>query len=189
MNRLALVVIPMATVCSWAQTAQQAPQTVIIPSDGQVLIEPVPTPAQLVNVEGYLDPQAGCPVEIVDAAFERPAQLMLTAKSKEQGPSLRLQYFNRSDKVVHSLSLRGWIKVKDNPYQLDSVTREFDLELTAPANANAHGSEVLKLTHGALGLDRVELRQIVYADGSTWKAERKNCAFRANGGNLQVEAK
>ena len=190
MKRLALVLISAAAVCTWGQQAAQEKAPTVIQPDGSMQIGPQPSSAELADAWRRFDLQQGCPVRIVDAAFERSAQVMLTAKAgQERGPSLRLRYFNRSDKEIQSVSLRGWIKVKDSPYQLDSVTREFNLEIAGPANANAHRTEVLKLVESAIGFDRVELRQITYTDGSTWKAVRKNCVFRANDGTLQVEAK
>ena len=61
---------------------------------------------------------------------------MLTAHSRaESAPTLRLDYRNFSGKDIESAALTGWIKVKDNPYQLDSVTHSVQLDSVAEGAA------------------------------------------------------
>jgi hypothetical protein len=135
--------------------------------------------------------QAGCPVQIVDASFERRGQVMLTADNNRRiGPTLNLNYRNASGKDIESVRLTGWIKVKDNPYQLDYVTHPFTLELSGRAllGKDIETTQVLKLASNAFGFDRIELSQVVYVDGTSWKQTRKNCAFQHDGGSLRAKA-
>jgi hypothetical protein len=151
----------------WIQTADgrmhelQAPTTL-----GQV--------QGAVDLENMISSQSGCPVQILNASFERPAQLMLTSQtSSATGPTLRLDYRNFSGKQIASAVLTGWIKVKDSPYQLDSVAHPFQLELSQKALLG--GGQALKLASNAIGFDRIELSRVVYADGTTWTPERQSC--------------
>jgi hypothetical protein len=146
-------------------------------------------PVQVVapsDLSNFQSTQDGCPVRILNGSFERPAQLMLTVQAQvDTGPTLRLDYRNFSGKDIESVVLTGWIKVKDSPYQLDSVTHPFSLELSREAlGKDVEATQALKLASNALGLDRIELSQVIYADGTTWKPERKNCIYRP-GGNLE----
>jgi hypothetical protein len=133
--------------------------------------------------------QAGCPVRILSASFERPAQLILTdGAMRDSAPSLRLGYGNFSGKEIESVVLTGWLKVKDSPYQLDSVTHPFHLELSRRAlpALDVDRAEVIKLANNVVGMDRIELSQVMFADGSMWKPARRNCEYRANVGSLRV---
>lgn len=158
--------------------------------------------SQIVTVPSDLqsepDAQEGCPVRIVAASFERPGQVMLTGERSPSsqvapvsGPALLLDYKNTSGKNIESILLTGWIKVKDSPYQLDSVAHPFQLLLSRKAllDKDAEGSETLKLASNAFGFDRVELAHLTYSDGTTWKAERRNCVYHANFGLERAEAR
>lgn len=145
-----------------------------------------------VDLERNVASQAGCPVQIVDASFKRPAQLMLTSQPQtESGPTLRLNYRNFSGKDIESIVLTGWIKVKDSPYQLDSVTHPFDLTLSRKSllSKDVEASEALKLAGNAIGLDRIELARVMYGDGTTWQAIRSNCVYHLDGNLERAEAR
>jgi hypothetical protein len=135
------------------------------------------------------DTQAGCPVHILSASFERPVELMLASDpGGHHSPSLRLGYGNFSGKDIESAVLTGWLKVKDSPYQLDSMPYPFHLELSRKVllAVEVDQTEVLKLAKNVVGMDRVELSQVIFIDGSTWKPERQKCTYRASGENLRV---
>jgi hypothetical protein len=139
-----------------------------------------------VDLENITSHQAGCPVQIVNASFDRPAEFMLTAHSRaESEPTLRLDYRNFSGKDIESVVLTGWIKVKDSPYQLDSVSHSVALELSRKAllGKDVQATQALRLAKNAIGFDRIELSQVTYADGTSWKAQRK-CVY-ANAGSTE----
>jgi hypothetical protein len=136
--------------------------------------------------------QRGCPVRIVNASFERPAQLVLTAHAPgEDAPTLRLGYRNFSGKDIESVVLTGWIKVKDSLYQLDSVSRPFALQLSRKERlkTNIQSTQALRLATNAIGVDRIELAQVNYSDGSTWEPARMNCVYRYRGNTEQADAR
>jgi len=136
--------------------------------------------------------QDGCPVQILNASFDRPAQLVLTSQtSRDSGPTLHVDYENWSGKDIDSVVLTGWLKVKESPYQLDAIVRPFDLKLSRKAllGKDVQAAEALKVASNAIGLDRVELSQVFYADGTTWKAEQRNCVYRAIDNLVQAEAR
>jgi len=211
MKRFLLVLATAATAAAWGQAvlvgtpmaangaqadSNQPAKVLVQGADGrmQELQSPV-TLGQLqglvqgkdsVDLQNRLSSQAGCPVQIVNASFDRPAELMLAAHSRaESGPTLRLDYRNSSGKDIESVVLTGWIKVKDSPYQLDSVSHSIKLQLSRKAllGKDVQATQALKLAANAIGLDRIELSQVTYADGSSWKAERK-CVY-ANAGSTE----
>src|SRR5271163_4079187 len=209
MKRLLLVLAASTALSAWGQVGQEAPKTasgaavnsrqpatvIIQGADGTTHELQVPVTigqmqgllvqaADAADLENRVGSQAGCPVQIVNASFDRPAELMLTAHSRSgSGPTLRLDYRNFSGKDIESVVLTGWIKVKDSPYQLDSVSHAVALELSRKAllGKDAQATQALKLAANAIGFDRIELSQVTYADGSTWKPERK-CVY-ANAGS------
>jgi hypothetical protein len=210
MKQLLLIVATAVTMSAWGQAGVEAPKiasgaqansnqpaTVWVQgSDGSMHELQVPaTVGQLqglvqgpgaVDLENITSHQAGCPVQIVNASFDRPAEFMLTAHSRAQSaPTLRLDYRNFSGKDIESVVLTGWIKVKDNPYQLDSVSHSVALELSRKAllGKDMQATQALKLAANAIGFDRIELSQVTYADGSAWKPERK-CVY-ANAGSTE----
>ncbi len=210
MKRLLLVVAVAAPIPAWGQDSVEAPKTLdrvqadsnqpakvwVRGADGRM--QELQTPATLgqlqalvqepgaVDLENKISSQAGCPVQIVDASFDRPAELMLTARSRaESAPTLRLDYQNFSGKDIESVVLTGWIKVKDSPYQLDSVSHSVELELSRKAllGKDVQATQALKLAANAIGFDRIELSQVTYADGTSWKPQRK-CVY-ANAGSTE----
>jgi hypothetical protein len=211
MKRLLLIVATAATMSAWGQAGVEAPkmangvgansrqpETVIIQgADG--LTRELQVPVTMGQMQGLLDQatdaadlenrirsQAGCPVQIVNASFERPAEFMLTAHSRaESAPTLRLDYRNFSGKDIESVVLTGWIKVKDSPYQLDSVSHSIQLQLSRKAllGKDVQATQALRLAANAIGFDRIELSQVIYADGSSWKPQRK-CVY-ANAGSTE----
>ncbi len=210
MKRLLLIVATAATMSAWgqagvespkvasgAQASSKQPATVWVQGeDGNMHELQVPaTIGQLqemvqgpgaVDLENMTSHQAGCPVQIVAASFDRPAELMLTAHSRaESAPTLRLDYRNFSGRDIESVVLTGWIKVKDSPYQLDSVSHSVQLELSRKAllGKDVQATQALKLAGNAIGFDRIELSQVTYADGTAWKPERK-CVY-ANAGSTE----
>ncbi len=211
MRRFLLVVAASAALSAWGQAGLEAPKgtngagvssnqhtTVVVQgADGQW--HELQTPATLgqlqrlvqgpgaVDLENMISSQAGCPVQILNASFERPAQLMLTSQTNTStGPTLRLDYRNFSGKEIDSAVFTGWIKVKDSPYQLDSVTHAFQLEVSQ--NALLVGGQAFKLASNAIGFDRIELSRVVYADGTTWTPERQSCVYANMGVTERAKA-
>ena len=143
-----------------------------------------------VDLEHTNSNQTGCPVQIVDASFDRPAELMLTARSRaDSAPTLRLDYRNFSGKDIESVVLTGWIKVKDSPYQLDSVTHSIQLDLSRKGllGKDVQATQALRLSANAIGFDRIELSQVIYVDGTTWKPQR-NCVYANVGSTERAKA-
>src|SRR5271163_4072104 len=216
MKRFLLVLVTSAALSAWGQVGQEAPKTasgavagsrqpatvIIQGADGMTHELQVPVTigqmqgllvqaADAADLENRVGSQAGCPVQIVNASFDRPAELMLTAHSRSgSGPTLRLDYRNFSGKDIESVVLTGWIKVKDSPYQLDSVTYPFQFELSRKAllAKDLQATETLRLASNALGLDRIELSQVTYTDGSTWKPERRGCVYPYMGSTERAKA-
>lgn len=200
MRALLLVLLSSAALAAWGQSALAPSQTaaandassrltvIVHGSDGSPHELAVPDVRQFLATRG----QAGCPVEILNASFDRPAQLILTAQTnRDSGPTLHLDYANSSGKDIDSVVLTGWLKVKESPYQLDAVVRPFDLKLSRKAllGKDVRAVEALKVAANAIGLDRVELSQVVYADGASWKAEQRNCVYRAFDNLVRAEAR
>ena len=204
MKRFLLVLATSAALSAWGQAGVEAPKAVSNPlaSSGQsttVLIQgsdgrwhelPIPaTMGQLqglvqepgaVDLENMASHQAGCPVQILNASFERPAQLMLTSHNpSDNAPTLHIEYQNLSGKDIESAILTGWIKTKESPYQLDAVIHPFQLELSRSAllGKNVEAAHAIKLAGNAIGFDRIELSQVTYADGTTWSPERRSCVY------------
>jgi hypothetical protein len=195
-------------LAAWGQTGPEPPQGIMTNSVrdhlGAIVVQlfnqahriSTPNPQELqALVESAGDQiereQAGCPVQIVQASFERPGQLMLTAQSNSlDGPSLNLNYRNASGKDIDSVTLTGWLKIKENPYQLDYTTHPFTLELSKKSllGKDVEANQALRLASNAFGFDKIELSQVIYADGTTWKPTRKNCAYRDNGGTVSAKA-
>ena len=175
---------------AWGQTGVDAPKAAkgAGQNSGET-VRVIVTPSDLQHLP---DTQEGCPVHIVNASFDRPGRLMLTSQTNEDsGPTLRLDYRNFSGKDIESVVLTGWIKTKDTPYQLDSVTHPFHLELSRKAllGKDVEATETLKLASKALGLDKIELSQVIYTDGTTWKPERRSCMYRSTGSMERAEAR
>ncbi len=214
MKRLLLVLITSAALSASGQVSKETPKTAIGAAanpnqpatvwvqgaDGNMHELQVPaTLGQLnglvqgpgaVDMEHVVSNQTGCPVQIVNASFDRPAELMLTARSRaESAPTLRLDYRNFSGKDIESVVLTGWIKVKDNPYQLDSVTHSVQLDLSRKAllGKDVQATQALKLAANAIGFDRIELSQVTYVDGTTWKPQR-NCVYANVGSTERAKA-
>lgn len=189
MRRFLLVTAMAAAISAWGQTGSDAPQAAKAASqNSSEPVRTIVTPSDLSNVA---ETQEGCPVHIVNASFDRPGHLMLTSQANaDNGPILRLDYRNFSDKDIESVLLTGWIKVKNSPYQLDSVTYPFTFELSRKSllGKDVEATDTLKLASNALGLDRIELSQVTYTDGRIWKPERQNCVYHA-AGNLEGAAK
>jgi hypothetical protein len=136
--------------------------------------------------------QDGCPVQIVNASLDRPAELVLTAQTRgDSVPTLHIHYENSSGKDIDSVVVTGWLKVKESPYQLDAIVRPFALTLSRKAllGKDVQAAEALRVAANAIGLDRVELSQVFYRDGTSWKAEQRNCVFHANDTLVRAEAR
>jgi len=211
MKRLLLVLATSAALSAYGQAGQHSPfdaigssqkATVIVKDwNGQPHALQVPFANEklrdvletLEAMEIAAGGQAGCPVQVLAASFERPAQLMPTAAQvrADGAPTLRLNYRNLSGKDIESVRLTGYVKVKDNPYQLDSVTRPFDVVLSRKAllGKDVQATQALKLAANAIGLDRIELSRVTYADGTSWQPERRNCVFSNAGGMERAEAR
>ena len=214
MKRLLLVLVISAALPTWGQVGQEMPKapsgaavntnqpaTVWVQgADGSM--HELQVPASLgqlnglvqgpgaVDLEHVVSNQTGCPVQIVDASFDRPAELMLTAHSRaESAPTLRLDYRNFSGKDIESVVLTGWIKVKESPYQLDSVTHSVQLDLSRKGllGKDVQATQALKLSANAIGFDRIELSQVTYVDGTTWKPQR-NCVYANVGSTERAKA-
>jgi hypothetical protein len=144
--------------------------------------------AGTVDLENFNSTQAGCPVQIVNASFDRTAQLMLTGNTQiDSGPKLHLDYRNSSGKDIESVVFTGWIKVKDTPYQLDSVTHPFQLELS-PKTLRGEGAKAFRLVSNAIGFDRIELAQVKYADGTAWRPKQQSCVYANMGTSERAKA-
>jgi hypothetical protein len=203
MKRILLVLATSAALSASGQVSQEAPKTasggansgkpatiIIQGEDGRTHELQLPmTPGQMQVLVQSLEntrAQAGCPVQILKASFDRPAQLMLTARTQvDDGPTLRLDYRNLSGKEIDSAVFTGWIKVKDSPYQLDSVTHPFQMEVSQKALLD--GGQAFKLVSNAIGFDRIELSQVTYVDGTTWTPER-NCVYANVGSSERAKA-
>jgi hypothetical protein len=205
MKRLFMILATSAALSAWGQGGLEAPKTAggagansgqstavwIQGADGRMHELRVPvTLGQLqglvqgpgvVDLEHTNSNQAGCPVQILNASFDRPAQLMLTSHVRtDDAPTLQLEYRNSSGKEIDSVLLTGWIKVKDSPYRLDSVAHPFELELS-PKMLRGDGGKAFRLVSNAIGFDRIELSRVIYADGSTWTPERQSCVYANQG--------
>ncbi len=213
MKRLLLVLATSAALTAWGQAGQETPKgagansdqpaTVIIQgADGRTHELQVPVTmsqmqgllaqaADAADLENMITSQSGCPVQILNASFDRPAQLILTSHSQAgNAPSLHLEYRNSSGKDIQSVLLTGWIKVKDNPYQLDSVSHPFQLELSRSVllGKDVQAAQVLNLVGNAIGFDRIELTQVTYADGTTSTPERRKCVYSNMGTTERAKA-
>jgi hypothetical protein len=123
-----------------------------------------------------------CEVSIVSAAFDRPARMMLTSRTKGTAPSLRLELENHSDKAIVSIDVAARVKVKDSVYQLDSVERDLRLHL-----GRGDGWQRLQLAESAVGFAGLTIAQVTYADGSVWRPESGHaCGFANHGGTERV---
>jgi len=215
MKRFLLVLAASAALSAWGQVGQEAPKTasgaavnsrqpatvIIQGADGTTHELQVPVTigqmqgllvqsADAADLENRIGSQAGCPVQIVNASFDRPAEFMLTARSRaNSAPTLRLDYRNFSGKDIESVVLTGWIKVKGSPYQLDSVTHSVRLDLSRQAllGKDVQATQALKLSANAIGFDRIELSQVTYVDGTTWKPQR-NCVYANVGSTERAKA-
>lgn len=145
-------------------------------------------PSDLESVTGS---QAGCPMQIVGASFERPGRIMLVAQGEMKSePTLHLDYGNFGSKDIESLLVTGWVKVKHSPYQLDYTVHPVSWELSSkhPLGKDARAAQTLVLASDTFGLDRIELSQVIYTDGTTWKPERQSCVYRYVGTTERAEA-
>jgi hypothetical protein len=187
-------------VSAWGQTGADAPKStndsVLRPSVTFRQLQ-IPSADQLNKSDTHLYlsgdmeqlvRQQGCPVQIIDASFQRQAEIMLTASTGGNRPSLHLRYLNSSGKNIESVTLRGWIKTKASIYQLDYDLSSIQLKLSRKAlpGSGVEATEALSLAANALGLDRIELEQVRYTNGSTWNRGRQTCVFEANGESLRV---
>ena len=124
MKQLLLVLFSSAALTAWGQTSlapdksaaadnANARQTLIVRGiDGNPHQFDVPNLSELLERRA----QDGCPVQILNASFDRPAELVLTAQTKrDTGPTLHLNYENSSGKDIDSVVLTGWLKVKESP--------------------------------------------------------------------------
>ena len=135
--------------------------------------------------------RSGAPRDEVGLEAQRQPAEPGAVEIGEQGvvaglaPTLRLDYRNFSGKDIELVVLTGWIKVKDSPYQLDSVSHSAQLELSRKAllGRDVQATQALKLRANAIGFDRIELSQVTYSDGSSWKPQRK-CVY-ANAGSTE----
>ena len=185
-----------------AQSSGSQPQTIIVQGlDGKQHEFEVPRSVgsvqefsmdkELLDLQNYGGSQRGCPVQILDASFHRPAQLMLTAEGNPiSGPTLRLNYSNFSGKDIESVLLTGYLKLKDNPYQMDYTIHPFALKLSRRAllGKDVQATEALNLANDAFGVDRIELSEVIYADGTSWKPERRNCVYPMTGATERAKA-
>jgi hypothetical protein len=129
----------------------------------------------------------GCPVEIVTATFERPAQLMFAyATQQQRRPTLRLEYRNSSGKDISTVVLTGWLKIKENPYQLDFSIYPIQLKLSRDTRLgkDVQKWEALQLASDTFGLDRLVVDQVQYLDGTTWKRDRQSCTYSFSKGSV-----
>ncbi len=191
MKRILLVLAASVALSASGQVGQEAPKT----ASGAAVDSRQPTTVIIQGNDSRTHElqlsQAACPVQILQASFERPAQFMLTAHSQvDDTPTLRLEYQNLSGKDIDSVLLTGWIKVKDNPYQLDSVTHPFQMELSREAllGKNVQATQALKLVSNAIGFDRIELSRVNYADGTAWTPERRSCVYSNMGATERARA-
>ena len=212
MRRLLLVLASSVALSAWGQAGVEqsspeyvgrigVPGAVTTVGDGSAAVRsfqvPAKAPGSLLPVEpsdleNMTGGQAGCPVQVVTASFTRRAELMLPARGNSGGgPTLRIEYRNSSAKDIASVMLTGWIKVKDSPYQLDSVAHPFQLELSRKAllGRDVEATQALKLAGDAVGLDRVEVSRVLYADGTAWRPVRRSCVYRYMGSTERAEAR
>jgi hypothetical protein len=201
MKRILLVLAASAALSASGQVGQEVPKTAsgaqanssqttkvwVLGADGQMQeMQVIGRSSGVVDLD-RMRAQAGCPVQILNASFGRPAQLMLTAQSEaDDGPTLHLDYGSFSGKQIETAVFTGWIKVKDSPYQLDSVAHPFQLEVSQEALSG--GGHAFKLVSNAIGFDRIELSRVTYADGTTWTPERRSCVYANVGGTERANA-
>jgi hypothetical protein len=215
MKRMLTVLVTSAALSAWGQAGQdslkptdssdagpkQLTTVYMMRADGRML--ELAVPQVIVQTKGLVQSpegadlerlnasQAGCPVQILQASFERPARLVLISpNSSDEAPTLHLEYQNSSGKDIASVVLTGWIKVKEDRYQLDATSRPFQLELSRKAllGKDVQAAEALKLVGDAIGFDRIELSQVTYADGSTWSPEQRSCVYANMGGTERAKA-
>jgi hypothetical protein len=200
MKRFLLVMVSSVALSGWSQTAlapaesaaasdpSSHPTVILQGTDGTAHGLEVPDLKRMVARRA----QDGCPVQIVNASFDRPAELLLTAQTRrDNGPTLHINYENWSGKDIDSVVLTGWLKIKASPYQLDAVIRPFYFTLSPEAlfGKNVRAAKAFEVEANAIGLDRVELSQVFYTDGTSWKAEQRNCVYHADGNLERADAR
>ncbi len=191
MKRLLVVVASVTALSAWGQTSMG--RALNGPANDSSSRETISNLPDRSDLESVVEGQNGCPLHIVRASFERPAELMLTGEANRLlGPMLGLHYLSFAEQGIDSIELTVWIKVKDSPYQLDSMSSPRSLELFGEAGGgeNAEVALSLRLPSNAIGLDRIELARVTFSDGTTWKARaHRDCVYRYSGSTERAEAR
>lgn len=87
--------------------------------------------------------------------------------------------------VTVAFNGQALIALAERAYALVNLT----LSRKALLGKDVEASQALKLAANAIGLDRIELAQVVFADATTWNAERNNCVYHADGNMERAEAR
>ncbi|HEX4036846.1 MAG TPA: hypothetical protein VHX37_02210 [Acidobacteriaceae bacterium] len=166
LSALLLAVVPAA----FAQ-GQSKPSGPDLMSGPRVMIGPDVVPAQ-----------ARCPLTLTSARLDWPGSYMpVTSADRVMEPSLALGFQNSSGKAVRSVAVTAELRVKKDVYALDATPVDVRLnfagsrDLNHDLNKDLDQLATIPLPKGLheYGLVQVRLDQVIFADGSLWKAAAK----------------
>ena len=126
-----------------------------------------------------------CPLTLTSVRFSGPATYMpVSTADQVMEPNLALGFLNSSGKAIHSVAVTARLRVKKDVYALDAApvdvrlsfagTQDLDRELdqlaTLPLPKNLH----------SYGVVQVRLDQVIFADGTLWKASKSTACEVGN---------
>ena len=168
MQRLLLLSLLLATLPAFGQTPKPT-----FRYDPQITPDRPRTFTLDTNTLPSIIP-ASCEVWVTRASFERPARLMLTSGATTQTrPSLSMELSSQSGKAIEFVELVARLKIKESPYDLDSITTDLIVRLSS-----TDGPQREWLRESALGLVDLTVHRVRYADGTIWQpANDRACSY------------
>ena len=135
--------------------------------------------------------QSGCPVQVSEASFTRPARYMPVNAAADWYGQLSLDYTNASGKDIRFIEVKADLLTKKSIYDLDATRIAVDLTL-GQNGVLARGitkAETLTVKANAFGLSGLSLERVVFTDGTMWTpSPGHQCEF-PNMGGMMIEAR
>ncbi len=136
--------------------------------------------------EGELN---GCRASVMAARLDLPAKYVPVAGRREGKPALQFEVRSFADRPVTGMDLVAVIRVKTDRYQLDSVTREVPIHLRGTGLWGGDGKQMRQeypLREGVVGLVRLDIREMWFADGGMWRPTAQHACGYLNPGSEEI---
>ena len=178
LSALLLAAVPAVLAQNPSQTAPAPPMQT----------QPPITVNDLVAHKGVQLSADACPLTLTSVQLDWPGTYMpVTSAEKVMEPNLALGFQNSSGRAIRTVVVTAALRVKKDVYALDATPVEVHLSFAGTRDLNKELNQLaaIPLPKGLheYGVVQVRLDQVLFADGTMWKAAAKqnSCRVRSFG--------